>query len=224
MVKKWVCIEPSGNGHPKPELPLSKCKACGQQRKKYGAYYNAAAHLRRTHFKPKAKGRGKNSKVDDGEKRGGKGGGDWPPMSELKHWMKEVEEAVPDFSLYPEEDAAESDDEENPDGQYDEYSSPSQPVASTSNYNYPYMSDITLPTSTNTDAFNEMNLDLSPHDSNVGTSPIYGQNHFQQYSLSNSNVVPQFGNDAMALNNFFEHPIPQGYDEAVYSSYSSSSF
>ncbi|CAG8955945.1 hypothetical protein HYFRA_00008799 [Hymenoscyphus fraxineus] len=90
-VKKWVCIEPLGSSHPKPELALTKCKAC-VQKKKYGAYYNAAAHLRRAHFKPK-KGRSKSSKVDDADKRGGKGGGDWPPMSELKHWMKEVEEA-----------------------------------------------------------------------------------------------------------------------------------
>jgi tetrahydromethanopterin S-methyltransferase subunit B len=97
MVKKWQCIDPTamgpdGQDHPKPVIPLARCKACNHQKKKYGAYYNAAAHLRRSHFKPKAKGRSKNTKTEDAEKRGGKGGGDWPPMSELKYWMKEVEE------------------------------------------------------------------------------------------------------------------------------------
>lgn len=92
MVKKWICVEPVGD-HPQPHLPLSQCQPCVIQ-KKYGAYYNAAAHLRRTHFKPKTKRAGRNSKVDDGDKRGGKAGGDWPPMSELKQWMKEIEEPM----------------------------------------------------------------------------------------------------------------------------------
>jgi hypothetical protein len=54
----------------------------------YGAYYNAAAHLRRAHFHPRKRGRkGKND-----EKRGGIGGGDHPPMEYLKqNWIKEVE-------------------------------------------------------------------------------------------------------------------------------------
>ncbi|CAD6442173.1 4c868002-c3a2-40c9-8873-7b25acb54c67 [Sclerotinia trifoliorum] len=105
MVKKWVCIEPpSGQGREKPVLPLSKCKACSTQKKKYGAYYNAAAHLRRAHFKPKAKGRNKSSKVDDSQKRGGKAGGDWPPMSELKNWFKEVEEPAADYTQQEEDD------------------------------------------------------------------------------------------------------------------------
>jgi len=105
MVKKWVCIEPpSGQGREKPVLPLSKCKACATQKKKYGAYYNAAAHLRRAHFKPKSKGRNKSSKVEDSQKRGGKAGGDWPPMAELKNWMKEVEEPAADYAQQEEED------------------------------------------------------------------------------------------------------------------------
>jgi hypothetical protein len=116
LVKKWVCIEPTGDGlsHPKPILPLSRCKACGQQKKKYGAYYNAAAHLRRTHFKPKtSKGRSKGSSKDLDEKRGGKGGGDWPPMSELKYWMKEVEEAAPEYALTEsQQDEADASDDE----------------------------------------------------------------------------------------------------------------
>jgi hypothetical protein len=90
VVKKYVCQDPATVGivsGVQALQPLSECKACSGG-KKYGAYYNAAAHLRRTHFKPKAP-RGKNKKPND-EKRGGKGGGDWPPMSELKLWFKEV--------------------------------------------------------------------------------------------------------------------------------------
>lgn len=90
VVKKYVCRDPATVGmasEVQALQPLSDCKACSGG-KQYGAYYNAAAHLRRTHFKPKAP-RGKNKKPND-EKRGGKGGGDWPPMSVLKHWFQEV--------------------------------------------------------------------------------------------------------------------------------------
>lgn len=110
MVKKWICVEPTGHGHPKPVLPLSRCKTCTHAKKKYGAYYNAAAHLRRAHFKPKAKGRSKTSKNEkESEKRGGKAGGDWPPMSELKHWMIEVDEPATEYTQQQDE---EEDDEE----------------------------------------------------------------------------------------------------------------
>jgi hypothetical protein len=48
--------------------------------------------LRRAHFKPRKRGRKAKT---EGEKRGGKGGGDWPPMQELKeNWLREVEEFV----------------------------------------------------------------------------------------------------------------------------------
>ncbi|KAI1826462.1 hypothetical protein F4861DRAFT_545987 [Xylaria intraflava] len=80
LVKRWVCTEPpnpSPNA-PQPLIPLSKCKACVTQ-KKYGAYYNAAAHLRRAHFHPH---------------RSGKASGDWPPMSILKDWMREVRQSI----------------------------------------------------------------------------------------------------------------------------------
>ncbi|RKF62367.1 putative key lime pathogenicity protein [Erysiphe neolycopersici] len=92
IVLRYICVEPKdGLEHPQPVFPLSQCKACSQHMKKYNAYYNAAAHLRRAHFNPKSKTRSKNNL--DNNKRGGKGGGDWPSMKELKLWMKELEES-----------------------------------------------------------------------------------------------------------------------------------
>ncbi|KZF23891.1 hypothetical protein L228DRAFT_126057 [Xylona heveae TC161] len=84
--KVWVTVDISKN-----KKFLAHCKAC-RTGKKYGAYYNAAAHLRRAHFNPRK--RNGNGKVKENERRGGKGGGDYPPMDVLKKWMKEVEEHV----------------------------------------------------------------------------------------------------------------------------------
>lgn len=80
MVRRWVCCEAENarDASPKPVVSLSSCKACMAQ-KQYGAYYNAAAHLRRAHFSPH---------------RGGKASGDWPPMSVLKDWMREVRQPL----------------------------------------------------------------------------------------------------------------------------------
>ncbi|KAH8735450.1 hypothetical protein BGZ61DRAFT_379651 [Ilyonectria robusta] len=80
MVKRWICKEPkhSNSSSPQPVIPLSRCKACLAQ-KRYGAYYNAAAHLRRAHFRPH---------------RAGKASGDWPSMTVLKNWMREVQQTA----------------------------------------------------------------------------------------------------------------------------------
>jgi hypothetical protein len=89
-IKKWIIIEPNrySADEPQPILPLSRCKSCSEQKKGYGAYYNAAAHLRRTHFRPKER---KGAYLEKGETERGRGSYDWPPMSVLKQWMKEVE-------------------------------------------------------------------------------------------------------------------------------------
>ncbi|KAK4245294.1 hypothetical protein C7999DRAFT_34354 [Corynascus novoguineensis] len=93
LVKRWVCTQPPDPpSSPQPVIPLAKCKACVTQ-KRYGAYYNAAAHLRRAHFNPH---------------RGGKASGDWPPMSILKDWMREVRQSI---DVQDHDDGSSGDDE-----------------------------------------------------------------------------------------------------------------
>uniref|UniRef100_A0A093VSU7 Arginine--tRNA ligase n=1 Tax=Talaromyces marneffei PM1 TaxID=1077442 RepID=A0A093VSU7_TALMA len=95
--KVWVCVDISPD-----KTFLANCKAC-RNGKRYGANYNAAAHLRRTHFNPCQRGRGGRGK--DSEKRGGKGGGNLPPMDVLKHWMEQREEVVLENAPYIDEPA-----------------------------------------------------------------------------------------------------------------------
>jgi len=65
-----------------PITPLSKCKFC-LSGKIYGAYYDAAAHLRRVHFRRKTSSKPSlNARAHDSAD---------PPMSELKKWMVGVE-------------------------------------------------------------------------------------------------------------------------------------
>lgn len=108
IVKKFICRDPATAGIHTDLVavkPLSECKQCNAK-KHYGAYYNAAAHLRRQHFNPRmARGKGRSD-----EKRGGKGGGHWPLMTDLKAWFEE--RLVPaDQSDEPEADYEEADPE-----------------------------------------------------------------------------------------------------------------
>ncbi|KAI1180489.1 hypothetical protein F4777DRAFT_585401 [Nemania sp. FL0916] len=109
LVKRWVCHQPDNPAPnaPQPVIPLLKCKACVTH-KRYGAYYNAAAHLRRAHFHPH---------------RSGKASGDWPPMSILKDWMREVRQSI-DIN---ENDGSSSGEDENEVRMIEEYTLPRQP-------------------------------------------------------------------------------------------------
>ncbi|KUJ15236.1 uncharacterized protein LY89DRAFT_106934 [Mollisia scopiformis] len=219
MVKKWVCIEPTdGQSHPKPVLALARCKACAQQKKKYGAYYNAAAHLRRAHFKPKAKGRAKNSKGDDAEKRGGKGGGDWPPMSELKCWMKEVEEQASEFPLSDaqQEAADASDDETLEDDQF--YSQQTiSTMGSSIGFDTPFIADnspilnLYPNTVSNNDMYGmQMSLDLS----GAGQTQCMDQT---MYTGPTQNLFPSFSHDSFQNVFFNNNPsvFPQYSDDQI---------
>ena len=102
--KAWICIDISPG-----QKFLASCKAC-RNKKKYNAYYNAAAHLRRGHFNPKQKGRKGKGNIRPEEKRGGKGGGLEPSMEVLKTWMIEVEDRVPQ-TMGPYDDEEEEEDQ-----------------------------------------------------------------------------------------------------------------
>ncbi|KAJ6172763.1 hypothetical protein N7470_001830 [Penicillium chermesinum] len=122
--KVWVCVDISPD-----KSFLANCKAC-RNGKKYGANYNAAAHLRRTHFNPCQRGRGGRGK--DSEKRGGKGGGNHPPMEVLKHWMRQTVERADDNADSFGPDSLESDNQIGTDLVESECLPPSMTVASES--------------------------------------------------------------------------------------------
>ena len=78
--KSWVCVDISSD-----RKFLANCRSCASG-KRFNADYNAAAHLRRSHFNPKD--RRKDPLLKDANVQ--------PPMEVLKLWMKEVTEVVPD--------------------------------------------------------------------------------------------------------------------------------
>ena len=86
--KAWICIDISPN-----KDFLSGCRKCMGQ-KRYGASYNAAEHLRRAHFhkKPRVRqstGKGSDQAVKQDTKSR-------TSSSELKRWMQEVTDYIPD--------------------------------------------------------------------------------------------------------------------------------
>ncbi|EMC93407.1 hypothetical protein BAUCODRAFT_26700 [Baudoinia panamericana UAMH 10762] len=91
----WICVEPAAGASATkegwwPTRPLAICKQC-KHHKTYNVYYNAAAHLRRSHFCPRKRGR--KARGEERESRAGKAGGDWPPIEWLKAngWLQEIE-------------------------------------------------------------------------------------------------------------------------------------
>ncbi|KAI9702120.1 MAG: hypothetical protein M1836_001464 [Candelina mexicana] len=181
--KAWVTVDISAfarkNSIECPKVPLANCKAC-RNKKHYGAYYNAAAHLRRAHFNPRKRGRG--SKGKDEEKRGGKGGGEKPPMDELKKWMREVTEFV-DFDCPPRRDD-EVDEQHGNDMIDDSYNDISQG-------HYQFLSG------TNNDSF--MNACGSAQSSN-NAPPFYGNANTNILLPPSPNEIPNLCHQSLVDN------------------------
>ncbi|KAG0652675.1 hypothetical protein D0Z07_0716 [Hyphodiscus hymeniophilus] len=224
MVKKWICIQSSQSPPDvKPVVPLHKCKACTTQKKRYGAYYNAAAHLRRAHFRPKAtKGRAKTSKMEDTQKRGGKAGGDWPTMADLKSWMREVEEPATEYPLTSaqQQEANESDDDDPFD--FDEhFPSNNMNTISSGSFDTPFaISDASFniyPSPISSELFNMQNMqpDLSSPHQVIGSSSMNFTS--SQSSFDNFPTSSNFQNDPLAFldsSSLPNHiPLQNNYDD-----------
>lgn len=170
--KAWVTVDISPD-----QKFLASCKAC-RMGKRYGAYYNAAAHLRRAHFNPRKRGRGAKGKNE--EKRGGKAGGDQPSMDVLKMWMKEVEEVVLE-NMPPREDSCTDEDNTTLDDSYAyPLASPMQPTYSNDSSNSGGFSD----QYTNTQAFDcSVNFDdallpsQAPLPADYDNTPLHSLEH-----------------------------------------------
>lgn len=214
-VKKWVCIEPvDGASKVRPINPLSKCKACSNQRKNYGAYYNAAAHLRRAHFKPKPRGRSKSKIEDKSEKRGGKGGGDWPPMNELKLWMKEVQVHVTENQQQADDDGGDDDCEvaDYDDVEYNTLSNMTATPTYGSGFTFSDNLDSTmvdaypqLPT------FNTQSISNIPFDSLIPQQTIDSMAYASSQASFDSQLVMM--NDP--IGSFISDHFPQSYDPST---------
>ncbi|CAK7212020.1 hypothetical protein SEUCBS140593_001362 [Sporothrix eucalyptigena] len=113
-VKKWICRDPHMYGIETSIdviRPLSECKHCNEK-KTYGIDYNAAAHLRRTHFKEKP-ARKSSGSTKAGEKKSSSHDADVftdLPMSELKKWMVEITVTRDQTHYVAEADDAEAED------------------------------------------------------------------------------------------------------------------
>lgn len=157
-VNKWVCRDPALQGIDtiRPKIPLDGCKNC-ESHKQYGAYYNAAAHLRRAHFKPKKEGRGKNRSLLKEEKRGGSAGGHWPSMDVLKAWLEEVVVTGQPVKI---EEASDRDQVDNEDDDMDDVDDVTEADA-----------DVEIETNTEPDS-SPMVMDVSPSTTTGDVSPV----------------------------------------------------
>ncbi|ROW00590.1 hypothetical protein VSDG_03334 [Cytospora chrysosperma] len=201
VVKKFVCVDPAVLGIKtdyKPFTPLDKCKHC-KGAKEYGAYYNAAAHLRRAHFckkLPRAKGpkTGNSNDAEASERRGGKGGGDWPPMAELKKWMEERSVSMNDKGALDEGTVPDEEEMQN----YDEGFDGTLPAA----YSLPagdatfYGVGSNLPID-NTDVYHSM---LGMHD-HFGGSPV---------QLDTMGMMPSIGSANFDFKSSISNDLNQG--------------
>ena len=85
--RSWVCKDISAD-----RSFLANCKDCRSQ-KRYPTKYNAAVHLRNSHFITPKSSRYIRGKSD--QKREINGTYDFPTMEELENWMTEITEPVP---------------------------------------------------------------------------------------------------------------------------------